>query len=215
MTARVNNRGMRRPSPQRAPASRRAVLRTALTGAIALVTLVPAGAASARGLGDVVVAKGVGRQVFAGGSGVVYGTLFSGASLVVTDYSATHDLRVDAPVLPTTNVDGSRSYVPAGGTQRTAYRISGSVYRLVMTGSTTFNASGVFGRLQLRGKGTLTLNGHKSRWGETFAIRVSDPPRGIRPLFRLAVTGAPPPASTEPPPTTTSTTTLATVPSSG
>ena len=59
-----------------------------------------------------------------------YGVVFSGASLVVTDYSATHDMKVDAPVVPTTNADGSRTYVPAGGTTRMAFRISGTLYRV-------------------------------------------------------------------------------------
>ena len=61
--------------------------------------------------------KGVGRQIFSGGSGVAYGTVFSGGSLVITDYSATHDLKVESPVLPTTNADGSRTFAPAGGTR--------------------------------------------------------------------------------------------------
>jgi hypothetical protein len=206
---------MRLPSHQRTHVSRRAVVRAALAGAIAVLTLVPAGTAGARASGDVVVSKGVGRQVFAGGSGVAYGTLFSGASLVVVDYSPNHDLKVEAPVLPTTNADGSRTYVPAGGTQRTVYRISGSVYRVVITGATTFNAAGVFGRLQLRGRGTLTVNGHKNHWNGP-PLRLSDPPKAVRPLFRLAVQGVPPPVTTPvPPPATTTVTTVTTAPASG
>jgi hypothetical protein len=209
---------MRLPSHQRAHVSRRALLRVALTGAVALFTLVPAAGAGARASGDVFVSKGVGRQIFAGGNGVAYGTLYSGASLIVVDYSATHDLKVETPVTPTINEDGSRTYVPGGGTQRTAYRISGSVYRLVITGATTFNASGVYGRLQLRGKGTLAVNGHRNHWNGP-AIKLSDPPKAVKQLYRLAVAAAQPPqtAPPEPPPTTTATTvtTVTTVPSSG
>jgi hypothetical protein len=209
---------MRLPSHQRSPASRRAFLRAALAATVAALSLLPAADAGARARGDVFVSKGVGRQVFAGGSGVAYGTLFSGASLVVVDYSASRDLKVDAPVTPTVNADGSRSYVPAGGTQRTAYRISGSVYRLVITGSTTFNASGVYGRLVLRGKGSLTLNGRKSRWNAP-PIKLSDPARAVRALYRMAVAGTPPPDATPLPPlpttTATTVTTVTTAPSSG
>jgi hypothetical protein len=214
MTARVNNRGMRLPSHPRPHVSRRVVLRTALAGAIAVLALVPAGSVSARSSGDVFVSKGVGRQIFAGGSGVAYGTLYSGASLVVLDYSANHDLKVETPVLPTTNADGSKTYVPAGGTQRTAYRLSGSVYHVVITGSTTFNAAGVFGRLQLRGKGTLTINGRRNRWNGP-AIKLSDPPKAVRALYRLAVLGVPPPVTEPAPPPATTVTTVTTVPTSG
>ena len=75
-------------------------------------------------------------QIFAGGGGVAYGAIFSGGSLVVLDYSATHDLKVDSPVVATSlNSDGSRTYVPAGGTARSvAFRISGSLYRVTVTG---------------------------------------------------------------------------------
>jgi hypothetical protein len=208
---------MRLPSHQRRHVSRRALLRAALAGTLAAIALLPATDASARARGDVFVSKGVGRQTFTGGNGVAYGTLYSGASLIVTDYSATHDLKVEAPVTATANADGSRTYVPAGGTQRTAYRVSGSVYHLVITGSTTFNASGVYGRLQLRGKGTLTINGRKNRWN-TPAIKLSDPPKAVRALYRLAVAGTPPPVTTPVPPPTTTTTTVTTVttaPSSG
>ena len=55
---------------------------------------------SAKADRGVFVSKGVGRQIFTGGGGVAYGVVFSGASLVVADYSATHDMRVDSPVLP-------------------------------------------------------------------------------------------------------------------
>jgi hypothetical protein len=216
MTAPVDNPDMRLPSHQRTHVSRRVVLRAALAGAIAALTLVPAGEAAASARGDVFVSKGVGRQIFEGGSGVAYGTLYSGASLIVIDYSATHDLKVEAPVTPTANADGSRTYVPAGGSKSTAYRISGSVYRLVVTGSSTFNASGVYGRLQLRGKGTLVINGRKNRWNGP-AIKLSDPPKAVRPLYRLAVAGTPPPVTTPvaPPTTPVTTTTTSTAPSSG
>jgi hypothetical protein len=215
MTARVNNRGMRLPSHQRTHVSRRVVLRAALAGAVAVLALVPAGSVSARSSGEVFVSKGVGRQVFSGGSGVVYGTLYSGASLNVLDYSPSHDLKVETPVLATTNSDGSKTYVPAGGTQRTAYRISGSVYHVVITGSTTFNASGVFGRLVVRGKGTLTINGRRNRWNGP-PIRLSDPPKAVRPLYRMAVAGTPPPVvEPTPPPPTTTVTTVTTAPPSG
>jgi hypothetical protein len=105
---------------------------------------------------------------------------------------------------PTTNADGSRTYVPAGGAPRAAFRISGTLYRVTVTGASTFNAAGVFGRLQLRGKGTLTVNGGKDRWNGV-AIKLGKVPKALRSLFDLAVTGAPPPVTpvTPPPPPVT------------
>jgi hypothetical protein len=196
---------MRYPSHLRPRASRALVLRTALGALLTALALVPAAGA---GVGDrgVFVSKGAGRQIFAGGGGVAYGVVFSGGSLVVVDYSADHDMKVDSPVVPTTNLDGSRTYVPAGGTPRVAFRISGTLYRVTVLGASTFNAAGVYGRLQLRGKGTLTVNGVKSRWGGP-ASKLGKVPRAVRPLFELAATGAPPPAPPEPPVTPPVTTT--------
>jgi hypothetical protein len=196
---------MRLPSHLRQRASRAVVLRAALGGVLAALALTPAASA---GIGDrgVFVSKGVGRQIFAGGGGVAYGVVFSGGSLVVVDYSAEHDIKVDSPVVPTTNADGSRTYVPAGGAPRVAFRISGTLYRVTVSGAGTFNAAGVFGRLQLRGKGTLTVNGTKDRWNGV-AIKLGKVPKALRPLFELAATGAPPavtpPAPPPPPPVTT------------
>ena len=62
-------------------------------------------------------------------------------------------MRVDSPVLATTNADGSRTYVPAGGTKSVAFRISGTLYRVTVTGASTFNAAGVYGRLQAARQG--------------------------------------------------------------
>ena len=92
-------------------------------------------ATSGKGERGVFVSKGVGRQIFTGGGGVAYGVVFSGGSLVVADYSA--DARHAASTrlsLPTTNADGSRTYVPAGGAKRVAFRISGTLYRVTVTG---------------------------------------------------------------------------------
>ena len=108
------------------------------------------------------------------------------ASLVVTDYSTDHDMNVDSPVLATTNADGSRTYVPAGGTKSTAFRISGTLYRVTVTGASTFNAAGIYGRLQVRGKGTLIVNGVRSRWNGP-AINLGQVPKDVRKLFQLAV----------------------------
>ena len=97
------------PSHPRVRVSRSIALRVSCSAALlAVLALVPAAGAAtigAKGLkaakGDrgVFVSKGVGRQIFAGGGGVAYGVVFSGASLVVVDYSATHDMKVDAPVI--------------------------------------------------------------------------------------------------------------------
>jgi hypothetical protein len=203
----MDNRDMGLPTHPRPPVSRRFVLRAAMGALLAALVLVPA-AGAAKGDRGVFVSKGVGRQVFAGGGGVAYGVVFSGGSLVVADYSATHDMKVDSPVLPTTNADGSRTYVPAGGTSRVAFRISGTLYRVTVTGASTFNAAGVFGRLQLRGKGTLSVNGSRLHWNLP-AIKLGKVPRDIRELFHLAASGQPPtapPAPPEPPPATTTTT---------
>jgi hypothetical protein len=195
---------MRLPSQQRRRASRSAVVRTALVGVLAALVLVPA-AGAAPGDRGVFVSKGVGREIFAGGGGVAYGVVFSGGSLVVTDYSASHDMKVDAPVQPTYNADGSRTYVPAGGTARTAFRISGTLYRVTVQGSSTFNAAGVWGRLQVRGKGTLTVNGKRERWAGP-AIRLGKVPKAQKALFELALAGAPAAVPTSPPVTTPVTT---------
>jgi hypothetical protein len=188
---------MRFPSHLRQRASRAVVLRAAAGAVLMALALTPAAAA---GPGDrgVFVSKGAGRQIFAGGGGVAYGVIFSGGSLVVVDYSVEHDMKVDSPVVPTINADGSRTYAPAGGAPRVAFRISGTLYRVTVTGASTFNAAGVFGRLQLRGKGTLTVNGKKDRWNGV-AIKLGKVPRAVRPLFELAATGAPPPVPPAPP----------------
>jgi hypothetical protein len=209
MTAPVDNRVMRAPSHQRQRASRALVLRTALGAVLAALALVPA-ATAAPGDRGVFVSKGAGRQIFAGGGGVAYGVVFSGASLVVVDYSAARDMKVDTPVLPTTNADGSRTYVPAGGQARTAFRISGTLYRVTVTGSSTFNAAAVYGRLQLRGKGTLVVNGRKDRWNGP-AVKLGKVPKAVKPLFEAAILGTPLPAPPPPvvppvpPPVTTTT----------
>jgi hypothetical protein len=202
---------MRLPSHLRQRASRAVVLRSALGAVLMALALTPA-ATAAPGDRGVFVSKGAGRQIFAGGGGVAYGVVFSGGSLVVVDYSAEHDMKVDSPVTPTTNADGSRTYVPAGGAPRVAFRISGTLYRVTVTGASTFNAAGVFGRLQVRGKGTLTVSGKKDRWNGP-AIRLGKVPKALRPLFELAATGAPPPVP-QVPPTTPAVTTADTVRSS-
>ena len=193
---------MRLPSHPRPRVSRGTALRAALGALLAALALVPRRqeppraprAEGAKGDRGVFVSKGVGRQIFAGGGGVAYGVIFSGASLVVVDYSATHDMKVDAPVVPTTNADGSRTYVPAGGTTRVAFRISGTLYRVTVTGSSTFNAAGVYGRLQVRGKGTLTVNGVRSRWNGP-AIKLGKVPKDVKKLFQLAAAGLPVPVA--------------------
>ena len=199
---------MRLPSDQRARVSRSFVLRAALGALLAALTVAPIADAGASGKGErgVFVSKGVGRQIFIGGGGVSYGVIFSGASLVVADYSPAQDIHVDSPVLATTNADGSRTYVPAGGTKSTAFRISGTLYRVTVTGASTFNGAGIYGRLQVRGKGVQIVNGARSRWNGPNSL-VARPPKDIRKLFQLALSGAPPPAP-PPPPTTVPTTTV-------
>jgi hypothetical protein len=203
----MDNPYMRLPSDTRAPVSRSLVLRAVLGALLAALTVAPIADAAKSG-GGVSVSKGVGRQIFTGGGGIVYGVLFSGGSLVVGDYSATHDVHVDSPVLATANADGTRTYVPAGGTKSTAFRISGSLYRVTILGASTLNAAGVYGRLQVRGKGTLSVNGVRTRWNGPAAV-LGKVPRDIRKLFQYAMTGAPPPV--EPPPVTAPTTTDTTV----
>jgi hypothetical protein len=210
----MDNRDMRLRSRQRL--NRSLALRLFLGALLATLALVPSAGAARLEKGDrgVFVSKGVGRQVFAGGSGVVYGVVFSGASLVVVDYSPARDMKVDAPVVPTTNADGSRTYVPAGGTSRVAFRISGTLYRVTVTGASTFNAAGVFGRLQVRGKGTLNVSGARSKWNVP-AVNFGRVPKDVRKLFQLAASGQPvpappappPPPDPPPPPATTTTTT--------
>lgn len=193
---------MRLPSDQRARVSRGLVLRAALGALLAALTIVPIADAAngARADRGVFVSKGVGRQIFTGGGGVAYGVVFSGASLVVADYSAGHDMRVDSPVLATSNADGTRTYVPAGGAKSVAFRISGTLYRVTVTGASTFNAAGIYGRLNARGKGTLTINGGRMRWN-TGAIKLGTIPKDVKKLFQYALTGAPPPEPPVPPAT--------------
>jgi hypothetical protein len=189
------------------------VLRAALGVLLAVLIVAPLADAATSGKGErgVFVSKGVGRQIFTGGGGVAYGVVFSGASLVVADYSPTHDMRVDSPVLPTTNPDGSRTYVPAGGAKSVAFRISGTLYRVTVTGASTFNAAGIYGRFQARGKGTVIVNGERMRWNMPLG-NLGKIPRDVKKLFQFALTGAPPPAppappAPPPPPTTATTTT--------
>lgn len=189
---------MATPSQVHPHVSRGLLLRAFLGALLAVLTVVPA-AGAARGDRGVFVSKGVGRQIFIGGGGVAYGTVFSGGSLVVVDYSASHDMKVDSPVVPTTNTDGSRTYVPAGGTQRVAFRISGSLYKVTVAGSGTFNAAGVFGRLQTKGKGALSVNGQRLRWNLP-PIKLGKVPKDVKDLFRLAASGQPPPPALPAPP---------------
>jgi hypothetical protein len=205
---------MRPPSDQPARVRRGLVLRAALGAVLAALVVAPvadAGSSAARAQADrgVFVSKGVGRQIFTGGGGVGYGVVFSGASLVVADYSPNHDMRVDSPVSATVNADGTRTFVPAGGTKSTAFRISGTLYRVTVTGASTFNAAGIYGRLQVRGKGTLIVNGVRDRWNGP-NVTLGKVPREVKKLFRLAITGAQPPAP-PPPPATVPTTTVSDV----
>jgi hypothetical protein len=188
---------MRSPSHLRLHVSRAVALRAVLGALLTALALVPA-AGAAPGDRGLFVSQGVGRQNFAGGGGVAYGTVFSGGSLVVVDYSAAHDMQVSAPVEPTINVDGSRTFVPAGGMQRFSFKIQGTLYRVTVTGSSALNGANVYGRLQVRGKGKFTVNGKKERWSAP-AIRLGKVPKDVRPLFELAVTGGPPPAPPLPP----------------
>ena len=94
---------------------------------------------------------------------------------------------------------------PPGGTKSTAFRISGTLYRVTVTGASTFNAAGVYGRLQVRGKGTLIVNGVRMRWNGPSSI-LGKVPKDIRKLFQLAMSGAPPPAPPIPPVTVPTTT---------
>jgi hypothetical protein len=191
---------MHRSSDQRARLSRGFVLRAALGVFVAVLAVAPVADAATSGKGErgVFVSKGLGRQIFTGGGGVAYGVVFSGASLVVADYSPTHDMRVDSPVLPTTNADGSRTYVPAGGAKSVAFRISGTLYRVTVTGASTVNAAGIYGRLQARGKGTVIVNGERMRWNVPVG-NLGKVPRDVKKLFQFALTGAPPPAPPAPP----------------
>jgi len=214
---------MRPPSDQRAPVSRSVVLRAVLAAVLAALAIAPVAdaARSAKGDTGLFVSKCVGRQIFTGGGGVLYGTVFSGGSLVVADFSAARDVRIDSPVVSTLNADGSRTYVPAPGTKAKAgmgFKITGTLYRATVVGSANVNAAGVYGRLQARGKGTLSVNGEKLRWNSPLG-NIGRIPRDLRKLFQYALTGAPPPAAPAPPPpppppvttTTTTTTTVAAV----
>jgi hypothetical protein len=199
---------MRLPSRQRSHVSRAVALRAALCAILAALVLVPS-AGAAQGERGVFVSKGAGRVVFIGGiggKGVFYGTVFSGGSLVVTDYSTTQDMNVESPVLPTTNVDGSRTYSPpAGSRSGLGFRLSGSIYRVTVTGSSALNALGVYGRVQLRGKGTLSVDGGKNRWNGPW-VKLKKVPKAIRAQWDLAVANAPlppPPVPPAPPATTT------------
>lgn len=199
---------MRFPSHMHTRVSRAVALRAALGTVLGALVLVPA-AGAAPGDRGVFASKGVGRVVFVGGAGpraVFYGTVFSGGSLVVTDYSATQDMKVESPVVPTTNVDGSRTYSPpAGSNKGLGFRISGSVYRLTVTGSSSLSAFGVYGRVLLRGKGTLSVDGVKNRWNGP-QIRLKRIPKAVRAEWDVAFANGPvpvPPAPPEPPPVTT------------
>ena len=63
---------------------------------------------------------------------------------------------------------------------------------MTLTGSSTFNAAAVYGRLKLRGKGTLIVNGARGRWNGP-VINLGKVPKDVKKLFQFALTGAPPP----------------------
>ena len=188
---------MRLPSDQRAPVSRSVVLRAVLAAVLAVLTIAPIADAARAAKGDtgLFVSKGVGRQTFTGGGGVLYGSVFSGGSLVVADFSAARDVHIDSPVVSTLNADGSRTYVPARA--RRPRRAWASRSRAACTaqrslGSGNVNAAGVYGRLQARGKGTLSVNGEKLRWNSPLG-NLGKVPRDLKKMFQFALTGAPPP----------------------
>jgi hypothetical protein len=125
--------------------------------------------------------------------------VFSGGSLIVTDYSEARDLKVDSPVAPTINLDQSRTYAPAGGAKSLAFRLSGSAYRVVVQGSSTYNAVGVYGRLQVRGKGTITVNGSRRKAWNGPLVKLGKIPKAVRDAVQLAGDAAPLPAPPAPP----------------
>ena len=93
---------MRLPSHPRARVSRGLVLRAAL-GAL-LAALVAAAGRRCRARAPRAIAASSSPRASAARSSPAaavsaYGVVFSGASLVVADYSATHDMRVDSPVV--------------------------------------------------------------------------------------------------------------------
>ena len=69
---------------------------------------------------------------------------------------------------------------------------------MTVTGSSQVNALGVYGRVQLRGKGTLSVDGAKNRWNGP-AIKLKKIPKAIRAQWELAADGAPLPAPPAPP----------------
>ena len=140
------------------------------------------------------VSKGVGRQIFAGGGGVAYGIVFSGASLVVLDYSANaRPARSSRRCWRRPTPTAPRTYVPAGGTQSTAFRISGTRLPRHDHGlehvqrRRRLRAPAV-----LRGKGTLIVNGAREPLERRADQALGKVPEGRQAAVPAAVTGAPP-----------------------
>ena len=194
---------MRLPSDQHARVSRSLVLRAALGAVLAALTISPIAdaAASAKGDRSVFVSKGVGRQIFTGGGGVSYGVVFSGASLVVADYSAAHDMHVDSPVLPTINADGTRTYVPAGRHQEHRFPHLGHALPRDRHRRQHVQRRGRLRPPAGSGQGRADLNGVRSRWNGPNSI-VARPPRDVRKLFQLALSRCAAAGDRRPRPTT-------------
>ncbi len=83
---------------------------------------------------------------------------------------------------------------------------------MTVQGSSTYNAVGVYGRLQVQGKGTVTINGGRRKAWNIPLVRLGKIPKAVREAVELAAIGAPlpeppapplPPVATAPPVTTT------------
>ena len=163
MTARVYDRDMRLPSHQHSRVSRAVALRAALGAPWPRSSLVPA-AGRRPAIAACSSPRASAAQVFIGGLGRRRSSTApsSRAARWSSPTLTTHDMKVESPVPPTTTSTArAPTRPPAAPSRASAFRISGSVFRVMVTGS-ALNALGVYGRVQLRGKGTLTVDGGKS-----------------------------------------------------
>jgi hypothetical protein len=139
---------------------------------LALVVLAAFGAGSAFSGGALhasLYSQGNGIQTFNGG-GLTYGKLKNAGAISIYDLSPTHDMAkpvVTPGVLRTVvRADGTTFYravsSKAGGLN---FKVSGSHFKIVITGTATLNGIGVYGRLLFTGVGHYQLDGtHAKPW---------------------------------------------------
>jgi hypothetical protein len=132
-----------------------AVLSAVAGTAGAAAGVLPDGAGKAVRTQTTLHSAGTGRQVINGG-GLIYGTVAKGGSVAVLDVKGDAQIKV-TPKKYTFTSDGQR--YPATTKRGLVFSISGTHYRVVLRGNTVLNGVGLYGKANLTGNGTYSLNG--------------------------------------------------------